>query len=50
MLEEHEEYQQEIRLYTLANTPLKGHQTYKYTYEGLNGACANDVELRGRML
>ena len=50
MLEEHEEYQQEMRLYTLANTPLKGHQTYKYTYEGLNGACANDVELRGRML
>ena len=50
MLEEHEKYQQEMRLYTLANTPLKGHQAYKYTYEGLNGACANDVELRGRML
>lgn len=50
MLEEHEKYQQEMRLYTLANTPLKGHQAYKYTYEGLNGACANDVELRGRIL
>jgi AAA15 family ATPase/GTPase len=49
MLEEHVEYQQEIRLYTLAKTPLKGHQAYKYTFEGLSGACANDVELRGRM-
>lgn len=47
MLEEHVEYQKEMRLYTLAKTPLKGHQAYKYTYEGLNGACANDVELRG---
>ena len=50
MLEEHIEFHQEMRLYTLANTPLKGHQAYKYTYEGLSGACANDVELRGRML
>lgn len=47
MLEEHPEYQQEMRLYTLANTPKKGHQAYKLTYEGLNGACENDVELRG---
>lgn len=50
MLAEHPEYQQEMRLYTLARTPLKGHQAYKYTFEGLSGACANDVELRGRML
>lgn len=50
MLEEHAEYQQEMRLYTLAKTPLKGHQAYKYTFEGLSGAYANDVELRGRML
>ena len=49
MLEEHPDYQQEMRLYTLARTPLKGHQAYKYTFEGLSGACANDVELRGRM-
>ena len=47
MLEEHPEYQQEMRLYTLAKTPVKGHQAYKYTYEGLSGACENDVELRG---
>lgn len=46
MLEEHTEYQQEMRLYTLANTPIKGHQAYKYTFDGLNGACENDVELR----
>lgn len=47
MLEEHPEFQQEMRLYTLAKTPLKGHQAYKYTFEGLSGACENDVELRG---
>lgn len=50
MLEEHIDYQKEMRLYTLARTPLKGHQAYKYTFEGLSGACANDVELRGKML
>ena len=47
MLEEHPEYQPEMRLYTLAKTPTKGHQAYKYTFEGLSGACENDVELRG---
>lgn len=47
MLEEHPEYQQEMRLYTLANTPIKRHQAYKYTFDGLSGACENDVELRG---
>ena len=47
MLEEHPEYQQGMRLYTLAKTPIKGHQAYKYTFEGLSGACENDVELRG---
>ncbi|MBP3745640.1 MAG: AAA family ATPase [Prevotella sp.] len=50
MLEENTEYQKEMRLYTLARTPLKGHQAYRYSFEGLSGACANDVELRGRML
>jgi len=50
MLEEHAEYQQEMRLYTLAKTPIKGHQAYKYSFEGLSGACENDVELRGRVL
>ena len=47
MLEEHPEYQQDMRLYTIAKTLKKGHQAYKYTYEGLSGACENNVELRG---
>ena len=47
MLEEHPEYQPDMRLYTIAKTLNKGHQAYKYTYEGLSGACENDVELRG---
>ena len=47
MLEEHPAYQQEMRLYTLAKTRVKGHQAYKYSFEGLSGACENDVELRG---
>ena len=47
MLEEIPAYQQEMRLYTIANTQKNGYQAYKYTYEGLSGACENDVELRG---
>jgi hypothetical protein len=47
MLEENTDYQKELHLYTLARTLKKGHQAYKYTYEGLSGACENDVELRG---
>ena len=47
MLEENPVYQQEMRLYTIANTQKNGYQAYKYTYEGLSGACENDVELRG---
>jgi len=50
MLEENPAYQQELRLYTLAKTLNKGHQAYKYTYEGLSGACENDVEIRGMVL
>ena len=46
MLEENPEYQQELRLYTLEKTKLKGFQAYKYTYEGLSGACENDIEIR----
>lgn len=46
MLEEHPEYQQEMRLYTIENTKLKGHQAYKLTYDGLHEACSNDIELR----
>lgn len=47
MLEERPEYQQEMRLYTIAKTLKKGHQAYKYTFEGLQGACRNDIEIRG---
>ena len=47
MLEENPAYQKEMRLYTIAKTQKNGYQAYKYTYEGLSGACENDVELRG---
>ncbi|MBO6030904.1 MAG: AAA family ATPase [Prevotella sp.] len=47
MLEENPAYQEGMRLYTIAKTQKNGHQAYKYTYEGLSGACENDVELRG---
>lgn len=46
MLEEHPDFRSEMRLYTLENTLKKGYQAYKYTYEGLSGACENDIELR----
>lgn len=41
------QYQHEISLYTLVKTLNNGHQAYKYSYEGLSGACENDIELRG---
>ena len=47
MLDEHPEYRDALRIYTIANTLKKGYQAYKYTYEGLSGACENDIELRG---
>lgn len=50
MLEEHPEFRQDMRLYTIAKTLKKGHQAYKYTFEGLTGACENDIELRGMVL
>ena len=50
MLEEKPAYQNELRLYTIERTLKKGLQAYKYTYEGLNGACENDVELRSIVL
>lgn len=46
MLGEHPEFQQDMRLLTIEKTLKKGLQAYKYTYEGLSGACENDVELR----
>jgi len=50
MLEEHTEYQDALRLYTIENTKREGHQAYKYTYEGLAEACKNNVELRSIVL
>ncbi len=46
MLEEHPKYQDEMALYTLEQTKLKGHQAYRYPYEGLAEACKNNVEIR----
>lgn len=46
MLEEHPEYQDEMALYTLEQTKLKGHQAYRLPYEGLAEACKNNVEIR----
>lgn len=50
MLQEQADYQKDLCLYTLVNTELKGLQAYRYTYEGLSGACENDIELRGIVL
>lgn len=50
MLEENPKYQDEMRLYTLEKTKLKGLQAYKLTHEGLRGACANDLEIRSIVL
>ena len=50
MLEEHSEYQDALRLYTIEKTKLKGHQAYKYTFEEMKAACDNDVELRSLAL
>ena len=50
MLEEHPEYQQEMRLYTIERTLKKGLQAYKLTHEGLRGACENDIEIRSIVL
>ena len=46
VLDERPEYREDMRLYTLANTLSKGHQAYRYTYEGLSSACENDIDLR----
>ena len=46
MLEGHPEYQDEMALYTLEQTNLKGHQAYRLPYEGLAEACKNNVEIR----
>ena len=46
MMEEHLEYQDEMALYTLEQTKLKGHQAYRLPYEGLAEACKNNVEIR----
>lgn len=50
MLEEKPDFQKELRLYTIEKTLKKGIQAYKYTYEGLSGACENDIEIRSIVL
>lgn len=50
MLEEHVEYQRELRIFTLEKTRLKGYQAYRLTYNGLQEATANDIELRSIVL
>ena len=50
MLEEHVEYQLELRIFTLEKTRLKGYQAYRLTYNGLQEATANDIELRSIVL
>ena len=50
MLEEHIEYQQGLRIFTLEKTRLKGYQAYQLTYNGLQEATANDIELRSIVL
>jgi AAA15 family ATPase/GTPase len=46
MLEEHAEYRNELSLYTLEQTKLKGHQAYRLPYEGLAEASKNNIEIR----
>lgn len=50
MLEENSAYQKELRLYTIENTKLEGHQAYRLTYNGLHEACMNETELRSIVL
>ncbi|MBR5959069.1 MAG: AAA family ATPase [Salinivirgaceae bacterium] len=50
MLEEKPCYQDALRLYTIENTKLKGQQAYKYSFEELNAACKNGVEIRSLAL
>lgn len=50
MLGENPNYQEEMRLYTIERTKLKGHQAYKLTYNGLHEACMNGIELRSIVL
>lgn len=50
MLGENPDYQKELRLYTIERTLKKGLQAYKLSYEGLRGACANDIEIRSIVL
>ena len=50
MLEGHPEHQQEMRLYTIEKTKLKGHQAYKLSFNGLQEATTNGIELRSIVL
>ena len=39
-------YRDWVNSYTIANTKLKGFQTYRYTYEGFTNAIENEIEIR----
>lgn len=47
MLDTTSDFQQDLRFYLIDRTKLKGHRSYKYTFEGLKEAYENDIELRG---
>lgn len=50
MLEEHPNYQEDFRLYTIEKTLKQGMQAYKLTHNGLREACTNNIELRSIVL
>lgn len=50
MLEEHPDYQEDFRLYTIEKTLKEGMQAYKLTHNGLREACTNNIELRSIVL
>ena len=35
-----------VNSYTIANTKLKGFQTYRYNYEGFTNAIEDEIEIR----
>lgn len=46
VLQEHIEFQTDIAVYMIKNTSLKGFQSYRLGYEGLNDALNNENEIR----
>lgn len=44
--ESNAKYRDWVNSYTIANTKLKGFQTYRYNYEGFTNAIENEIEIR----